>query len=1332
MEKTVSTQITRTSHNELSFQSVNPVSISVRGLSVTVKAEEQKGGLFRSKRKPSETTGADSTGTATDSASPHQDSNKSTRDTKKEKKATKKKAADTTPQSRDILSNVSLDIPAGSIMAILGGSGSGKTSLLNMMASRMSGGNLTVEGETLFDGKSIDHVTHAYVIQQDILSPNLTCRETLNFAAGLRLDKNINKVQRSALVEEVIRELNLKECADTMVGNSIHRGLSGGEKRRLSIGIQMLSNPSVLFLDEPTTGLDANSAFDLVKTMKNLSLSGRTLIMSIHQPRSDIFFLFDHVTILSRGLQVYSGGTKESINWFSSLGYDCPRDVNPADYLIDIAAVDTRSEEDEEQSFKRINAFVDKYNEFKIETGVSDVSGTASKSSSNKPNLQTRLFGNSFKTALFSSAPLSREIDVQVRRTWLIMYRDKLGIVGLTVEAVLMGLICGLVFLRMKPDLAGIRSMEGAAYIALSLQGYLMLLYETYRLCATDLAVFDREHNEGCASVFGFLIARRMAKLFTEDLIVPLIFSVLTYFLFGFRTDGAKYFFIFFAQILLTHHISMNFSMVCAALSRDYTIASLVANLMFTLQSMASGFFANPVHMKVYIRWTKWITYVFYGLSALLNNQFMNFFGDCPFGTKTADDPLCKDYVGENFLESVGFPRDFLVVPTIVLLCWLVVFFLLSWLLLTIIRVDVGVGKNLKGDKKESEKPETAEKVTTIASVNRNPPLTVAVSDLKLSVKKLRAQEKPILDGINAIFRPGSISAILGPSGSGKSSLLNLMANRLNSTLTQKYTASGDIFLNSTSIGIGNLGALCSFVTQEDDGLLSTLTVRETLYFSAYLRLPDNLTREMKRRRADELILKMGLKDCQDTLIGDDNVKGISGGEKRRVSICVQLLSNPDILLLDEPTSGLDSFTAGSILQVLQTLAQEGKTVICTIHQPRSDLFGQFGSVLLLSKGGHVAYDGQAKNMVQYFTDLGYPCPDLTNPADHVLDLVSVNLQMQWKEDEDRKRVDKLLSEWARVEKEHFNAGLVRENTPSFDPKTLVPRKPAAFQTAYFILLQRGTIALSRSPQVYIARLTQPVGIGVVLVLFFTPLRSSYIGIFNRFGLVQQVLSLYFVGVLNNMASYPFERDVFYREQDDGLYGVLPFFAVYTTLEIPFEVVSAMIFCIIVVLPPGFPRTADFFFAAFYLSFVVINTGESIGIVFNTLFSHTGFALNVVSVILSVGMFMAGLLSLQMPGFFKGLNYISPLKYVCQTLLVMAFKDVPFHCTPDTGGYDANGNCIFTNGTQVLETYGFKNHTRVYLGAAAVCLVVYRLVSLIILKLVRLRVGLRSLSRESV
>lgn len=1284
------------SHNSLSFQQVNKVDISVRSLSVSVKRTEGKGFLGFGKKQEVQT------------------------------------------EEKKILNDISVDVPAGTIMAILGGSGSGKTSLLNIMASRMSGGNLAVSGSTLYNGqKDISTVSHAYVIQQDILSANLTCRETLNFAAGLRLDKDVDQVSRDKLVEEIILELNLKECANTMVGDSIHRGLSGGEKRRLSIGIQMLSNPSVLFLDEPTTGLDANSAFDLVKTMKNLSASGRTLIMSIHQPRSDIFFLFDNVTILSRGFQVFSGGTMESVTWFSKLGYDCPHDTNPADFLIDIAALDTRTEETEKTSFARITDFVERFHESKPEHNDQLL----------PPSV--RLNTSSFKAYLASSvrarAPLRREIDVHVRRTFLVMYRDKLGIVGLTTEAILMGLICGLVFLRMKPDLAGIRSMEGAAYIALSLQGYLMLLYETYRLCATDLAVFDREHNEGCASPLGFLVARRMAKLFTEDLIVPLIFSVLVYFLFGFRTDSAKHFFIFFAQILLTHHISMNFSMVCAAVSRDYTIASLIANLMFTLQSMASGFFANPVHMKVYIRWTKWITYVFYGLSALLNNQFMDFFGDCPVPGGTRDTPECAPYVGENFLESVGFPRNFLVVPTVVLLCWMVVFFLLSWLLLSIIRVDVSVGDGQKNkdEEKEEEKEEAAsddkDGVMQVPSLAKNPPLTVSISDIELSVSKrnvTKSTEIQILNGISATFQPGSISAILGPSGSGKSSLLNLMAGRFNSSLTQSYNAEGQFFINNTAIGLTGLGALCSFVTQEDDGLLSTLTVRETLYFSAYLRLPKSWSRRVKRARADELIRKMGLKDCADTLVGSEMVKGISGGEKRRVSICVQLLSDPDILLLDEPTSGLDSFTAGSILSVLQQLAQEGKTVICTIHQPRSDLFAQFGSVLLLAKGGRVAYDGDAKSMVEYFSQLGFPCPDLTNPADHVLDLISVNLQMKWKEDEGRERVDKLLSEWQSGGKDRFLTGSgdapVTATVTAFDPSTLIPRRPADFATAYFILLQRGTIALSRSPNVYMARISQPIGIGVVLVLFFTPLRSTYIGIFNRFGLVQQVLSLYFVGVLNNMASYPFERDVFYREQDDGLYGVMPFFAVYTTLEVPFEIVSALVFCIIVVLPPGFPRTADFFFAAFYLSFVVINTGESIGIVFNTLFNHTGFALNVVSVILSVGTFMAGLLSLQMPGFFKGLNYISPLKYACQTLFVKAFQNVPFHCTPETGGYDAEGNCIFTNGTQVLKTYGFKNHVKTYLGAAAVCLVVYRLIALIILKLVRLKVGLRRVDKGKV
>lgn len=197
--------------------------------------------------------------------------------------------------TKTLLHDVSADIARGTLTAIIGGSGSGKTTMLNTMAERITSGRLIITGSTTFNGKQgIHSIRSAYVMQQDVLLPTLTVRETLQYSADLRLPPPTTEEERKKVVEEVILELGLKECADTRIGNNIHKGCSGGEKRRTSIGVQLLSNPSVLFLDEPTTGLDATSAFQLVRTLKSLAGKGRTVVTTIHQPRSEIWGLFDN------------------------------------------------------------------------------------------------------------------------------------------------------------------------------------------------------------------------------------------------------------------------------------------------------------------------------------------------------------------------------------------------------------------------------------------------------------------------------------------------------------------------------------------------------------------------------------------------------------------------------------------------------------------------------------------------------------------------------------------------------------------------------------------------------------------------------------------------------------------------------------------------------------------------------------------------------------------------------------------------------------------------------------------------------------------------------
>jgi ABC-type multidrug transport system ATPase subunit len=279
--------------------------------------------------------------------------------------------------------------------------------------------------------------------------------------------------------------------------------------------------------------------------------------------------------------------------------------------------------------------------------------------------------------------------------------------------------------------------------------------------------------------------------------------------------------------------------------------------------------------------------------------------------------------------------------------------------------------------------------------------------------------------------------------------------------------------------------SVCSYVCQDDDALLPSLTVRETLQFSAKLRLPSFMTTEEKKQRAEEVLLKLGLKDCADNLIGSDLIKGISGGEKRRVSIAVQILTDPRVLLLDEPTSGLDAFTASSIMEVLQGLASEGRTLILTIHQSRSDLFQQFGSVLLLARGGSPVYTGTAAGMLPHFNSLGFPCPTTTNPADFALDLITVDLQVSSREKTTRSRVQSLIASWSGG-----------DFAPAHNPATIstpaqlgaLVRKSTSFASAYPILVHRASINFRRQPPLILARIMQVAG----LVSYNSPIPSFH------------------------------------------------------------------------------------------------------------------------------------------------------------------------------------------------------------------------------------------------
>ncbi|KAF9607924.1 hypothetical protein IFM89_003738 [Coptis chinensis] len=250
--------------------------------------------------------------------------------------------------------------------------------------------------------------------------------------------------------------------------------------------------------------------------------------------------------------------------------------------------------------------------------------------------------------------------------------------------------------------------------------------------------------------------------------------------------------------------------------------------------------------------------------------------------------------------------------------------------------------------------------------------------NLWVTVSAGKDGSRPILQGLTGYAQPGEVLAIMGPSGCGKSTLLDALAGRLDSNTRQ----SGHILLNGHKQRLAY--GTSAYVTQ-DDTLITTLTVREAVYYSALLQLPDSMSRSEKRKRADTTIKEMGLQDAMNTRIGGWGNKGLSGGQKRRVSICIEILTRPKLLFLDEPTSGLDSAASYHIMKRIAGLAkQDGRTVVASIHQPSSEVFELFHNLCLLSYGKTV-YFGPASTAEEFFLLNGFPCPTMRNPSDHYL-----------------------------------------------------------------------------------------------------------------------------------------------------------------------------------------------------------------------------------------------------------------------------------------------------------------------------------------------------------
>ncbi|KAF6320776.1 ATP binding cassette subfamily G member 5 [Rhinolophus ferrumequinum] len=545
---------------------------------------------------------------------------------------------------------------------------------------------------------------------------------------------------------------------------------------------------------------------------------------------------------------------------------------------------------------------------------------------------------------------------------------------------------------------------------------------------------------------------------------------------------------------------------------------------------------------------------------------------------------------------------------------------------------------------------------------------------------------RQILKDVSLYIESGQIMCILGSSGSGKTTLLDAMSGRLWRT----GTLLGEVCVNGQALRRDQFQDCFSYVLQSDT-LLSNLTVRETLGYTALLAIRGG-SPGFVRKKVEAVMAELSLSHVADQLIGNHTFGGISNGERRRVSIAAQLLQDPTVMLFDEPTTGLDCMTANQIVVLLAELARRDRIVILTIHQPRSELFQLFDKIAILSFG-ELVFCGTPVEMLDFFNGCSYPCPEHSNPFDFYMDLTSVDTQSKEREMETYKRVQMIESAYKESAVYHKILENI-ERTKHLKTLPMVPFKtkdsPGAL-AKLCVLLRRVTKNLMRNKLAVIMRLVQNLIMGLFIIFFLLRVQNDVLkGAFqDRVGLLYQVVgAMPYTGMLNAVNLFPVLRAVSDQESQDGLYEKWQMLLAYVLHVLPFSVIATVIFSSVSYWTLGlYPEVARFgYFSAAVLAPHLI--GEFLTLVVLGMVQNPNVVNSVVALLCIAGVlvgsgFVRNIEEMPIP--FKIFTYFTFQKYCSEILIVNEFYGRNFTCGSSNGSVTANPMCAFNQGTQFIE-----------------------------------------------
>ena len=532
--------------------------------------------------------------------------------------------------TKNILNGCTGFMPAGHLLAVMGPSGSGKTSFINALADRTpTAKGLRLSGELMVGGVPRHKVgafsrISSYVLQDDNLYPMLTVYETLLLAARFRLPSSVTLMEKRAAVEALINDLGIRSARDVQIGDEKSKGVSGGERKRTAVGVEIIGKPRIIFLDEPTSGLDAFQALKVIQMVNSLcAVRGCTIVISIHQPRSSIYSLFDQLLLLAKGMTIFHGDATAAVARFGTLGFECPKHFNPADFFIDLVSVDTQAGKSGDADVARIEELASAAESAQL--GDKHGHHAALASSAAKPESDPEaasLLGGMDQKALCCGATnstLAEQFALLYGRALRSRIRDKIALIAPIFVSIFFALVAGWLYSGLTLYQKSIQDRTGILFFVCINQAFggIFSVINTFPL---EKKIVDRERTAGAYAVFPYYIAKWSAELPFAAL-GPFIFGCIIYWMVGFQARADK-FFIFCGIIVMINATAVAWGMFISSTADSVQQATGLAPLILIIFLLFGGFYINTENIPVELAWISEISFFKWGFKALCMNEY--------------------------------------------------------------------------------------------------------------------------------------------------------------------------------------------------------------------------------------------------------------------------------------------------------------------------------------------------------------------------------------------------------------------------------------------------------------------------------------------------------------------------------------------------------------------------------------------------------------------------------------------------------------------------------------------------------------------------------------